>query len=154
MSLSDTDAKFLPENQQEPVCFDLMIVEHDTVEADEVVFLEVSSADSSVIISPEFDQLTVTIKDDDGILYLMYNKFGYLVGIVLSTVVNVTCGSLEYILSENDDNLTVCLALGASLDRSVIVSVQTLEVTAQSECNYVAVTGRKQTIGKNYLYDL
>ena len=62
----DLDESFSPESQDTPLCFELLITDDNIVEASEVVFISLSSADSAVVVSSDGQQLNITIEDNDG----------------------------------------------------------------------------------------
>ena len=56
---------FSPNNQDETMCFDLMVTSDSIVEESEVFFISLSSEDPAVRIPEEANLLKITILDND-----------------------------------------------------------------------------------------
>lgn len=57
---------FTPSNQDQLICFTVVVRDDDIVEENELLYISLSSEDPSVQISPEMSQLQIIILDGDG----------------------------------------------------------------------------------------
>ncbi len=120
-------------------CYDLDILDDSIVESHEIFLLEVSSEDSAVLFpSPN---VSITIEDNDGMLrqYLSQCTFHYcqrhlnfIMKLCYYAVLEVSFENPVYTIDEGTGILSVCLLLNTTLDRNVLLSVQTQSLTAQS----------------------
>lgn len=130
MSFNET-VSFQPASSTAPLCVDIIVVNDTILENDETFAVRLSSSDEDVTV--ESQDATVTISDDDGIQIECYNYI-WSFFILVCTLVGIVIPGFSQATFEVDEDtiLELCVDVSsASLERSVVLSLTTVEATAQ-----------------------
>ncbi len=119
------------ETMSHTLCRNISIVPDAIVENVETFKVSVNSENSRVIISRQ--NATVTILDSSGKAVIVDKDISTNDSkLCYYAVLEVSFENLEYTIDEGNGSLSVCLLLNTTLDRNVLLSIQSQSLTAQS----------------------
>lgn len=124
---------FLPSTTLQ--CDRILIINDTILENNENFSVELSSLDQAVIIGLRSATVTIAADNDGKLRGRRYNNISMCL-CCLVCIADVTAGmqQMAYVTGEEeDDPLVVCAILTGPTERSVVVTLQTVERTAQSK---------------------
>ena len=123
---------FLPSTTLQ--CSQIFIINDNILENNEVFSVELNSLDQAVIIGLRSATVTIAADNDGKIRSRRYNKMSmHLCCLVYLADVTASMQQMAYVTGEEDDPLVVCAILTEPTERSVVVTLQTVDGTAQSK---------------------
>ena len=119
---------FAPDNQDEMMCFDVMVTGDSIVEESEVFFVSLSSEDSAIRIPEEASVLSITIVDNDS----KYSGEGYEFPCSNFQIVAllVFMEQPSYTVDEATGKVDVCVVLEGTMETNLSLSLVTVDMSA------------------------
>lgn len=123
---------FLPSTTLQ--CDQIFIINDTILENNEVFSVELNSLDQAVIVGLRSATVTIAADNDGKLRGRRCNNISMRL-CCLVCIADVTAGiqQMAYVAGEEDDPLLVCAILTGPTERSVVVTLQTVDRTAQSK---------------------